>query len=596
MKERQNIDDKYKWSIDDMFKNEEEIEKGFSKIEELIEKVISYRGKLNESVETFFEAIDSKVALDKSVENLFTYTRMKMDEDNRISQNQSRHAKALSYAVKSEEAQAYIYPEIQDFKEDYVKRIFSNDRGKEVQFYIEDILRNKKHILSEKEEAILALTGEISNSPSNIFSMLNNADLKFNKILDENDKEVELTKGNFVKFLESQKKSVRKSAFEEMYSTYETHINTIGATLIGSIKKDLFHSKVRNYDSTIHGALFADDVSIDLYDKLIEKVNEKLPVLHKYVDIRKKVMEVDELNIYDLYVPLIKEQFENIEYDQAKDYVLNGLKPLGGEYSKVLNEAFDNNWIDVFENKGKTSGAYSWGTYESKPYVMMNYQNNINNVFTLAHELGHSIHSYYSRKEQNYLNSHYKIFVAEVASTVNESILMNYMVENCESREEKLYLLNYFMEQFRGTVFRQTMFAEFEKIVHERAQNNEDLSVDVFNEIYYGLNKKYFGDNITIDDKIKFEWCRIPHFYSSFYVYKYATGFSSAVDIAKRIGVNENNDLDNYLNFLKSGGSMHPVELLKIAGVDIETGKAIDNALDKFEEILDEFEKLYFEK
>lgn len=595
MKERNQLDSIYKWSIDEMYK-ENQLEKSFVNVENLIEDISAYKGRLMESVEIFFEGMDKKVELDIEVENLYTYTRMKMDEDNRISKNQALHAKALSYAVKSEEAQAYIYPEIQGFSKEYIKNIISHDRGDEVKFFIEDLIRNKGHILSEKEESILALTGEMANVPGNAFSMLNNADLKFGKIKDEEGNEIELTKGNFVKFLESQNKEVRKSAFNELYTNYEKHINTIAATLIGSVKKDLFYTKVRNYESTIQSALFADNVSTDLYDSLIDKINEKLPLLHRYVSLRKRVMNLDKINIYDLYVPMIRNQFENISYDDAKNYVLQGLEPLGQEYRSILNDAFENNWIDVYENNGKTSGAYSWGTYESKPYIMLNYQNNINNVFTLAHELGHSIHSYYSRKSQNYLNSHYKIFVAEVASTVNESILMNYMVNNFDNKDERLYLLNYFMEQFRGTVFRQTMFAEFEKIVHQRAQNNEELSVDVFNSIYYNLNKKYFGDEIEIDDLIKYEWCRIPHFYSSFYVYKYATGFTSAVDIAKRITEKGGQDLEKYLEFLNLGGSKHPVELLRVAGVDIESGKAIDNALDKFEEILEEFEKLYFGK
>ena len=436
------------------------------------------------------------------------------------------------------------------------------------------------------------MAGEVAAAPEHIFRMVNNADMHFPYITDENGQEVELTHGRYIQFMESRDRRVRKQAFEELYRTYGKQKNTIASTLNYSIKKDIFYSRIRNYPSTLERALHADKVPVSVYDNLIKAVEDNMGALHRYVSLRKRALGLDELHMYDLYVPIVQNVEMKVPYDRAKEMIAEGLKPLGERYLNILHEGYESGWIDVLENEGKTSGAYSWGCYDTHPYVLLNYQENINNVFTLAHEMGHAIHTYLSNRNQPYILAGYKIFVAEVASTLNEILLTHHLLNNLEDDQQKAYVLNYYLEQFRGTVYRQTMFAEFERIVHGMAESGEPLTVESLSDVYYKLNLKYYGPDMVVDDEIALEWARIPHFYSSFYVYKYATGFAAAAALAQRILDEGQTAVDRYLNFLSRGGSDYPIELLKDAGVDMTSPEPVNQALKTFSNLLDRMEKL----
>ena len=423
--------------------------------------------------------------------------------------------------------------------------------------------------------------------------MFSFADLEFPEIEDEDGNKVKLTHSNYSLFIKSKNNKVRKDAFEAMYSVYDKYKNTFASMLSGGIKSEIFYAKMRKYECALQASLFQDDISVDVYNNLILAVDENLDALNKYADIKKKFLGLEDIHIYDLYVPLTDKFDMKIPYEKAKEIILNALNPLGEEYLSIIQKAFDEGWIDVYENNGKQGGAYSWGSYDSHPYILMSYKDDLNSLFTLIHELGHSLHSYYSKKTQPYIYSGYKIFVAEVASTLNELLLINYLLENSNSKEERVYLLNYYLEQFRTTVYRQTMFAEFEKITHESVESGNPLTAQDFNDIYLKLNQKYYGKSCIVDEDIALEWARIPHFYSNFYVYKYATGFSAASALSQQI-LNEGQvAVDRYIEFLKSGGSEYPLKQLKSAGVDMEKKESVDKALGVFRDLVEKLEKEY---
>jgi oligoendopeptidase F len=590
---REEIDKKYKWVLEDIYENVDVWEEDFKRIEKSIDDIVQYKGMLKESAEKLLECLKLRDELMSSWEKLFVYARMKKDEDNAVSLYQGLADRSSNLYTKIYAATSFIIPEIIAMEEDVLKKfIDSCDELKIYQHHFNEILRQKEHILSDKEEELLALTSEFSGSSREIFTMFNNADIKFPFIKDEDGEKTELTKGRYIKFLESRDRRVREDAFTALYNTYEKYNNSFAAMLSGSIKSDKFYATARKYNSSLEASLDDDNISTKVYDNLIETVDKNLHLLHRYLKLRKKALKLDELNMYDLYVPIVETPKKEIPYEEALKQVENGLRPLGEEYLKYLKEGFANGWIDVYENQGKTSGAYSWGGYKTHPYVLLNYQGTVNDVFTLAHEMGHALHTYYTNKTQPYIYSEYKIFVAEVASTVNESLLIRYMLNNTNDKTEKAYLLNHYLEQFRGTVFRQTMFAEFEKIVHGKYQNGEALTSETLSQIYLDLNKKYFEPEVRVNEDIGIEWARIPHFYSSFYVYKYATGFSSATAISNMI-LNEGSlAVERYIKFLKGGGSDYPLELLKNAGVDLSTPKPIQDTLDAFEKIVEELENI----
>lgn len=589
--DRNTVDKKHKWQIEKMYATKESIEKDIQKVKEVIAKVKEYKGKLAESKKNLYEAIKLSENASRILQHLYVYAHMKQHEDTRINENQALATKTEMLSTELSMATSYVVPEIISIDDNVLSEYLKSEELAFYDKYIKDILREKPHTLNEREEEILAATSELSSVPENVYDMLAFADMEFPEIEDENGEKVKLTHGNYSLFLKSKNSRVRKDAFEAEYSTYGKYKNTFASTLYGAIKSEIFYAKLRKHKSAIEGSLFSDDISIDVYNNLIAAIDESLPALNKYMELKKKFLGLSEIHMYDLYVPLTENFDMTIPYEEAQDIILNALKPLGEEYLNIINRAFDEGWIDVYENEGKQGGAYSWGSYDSNPYILLNYKNDLNSLFTLIHELGHSVHSYYSRSTQPYIYSSYKIFVAEVASTLNEQLLINYLLEKATSKEERVYLLNYYLEQFRTTVYRQTMFAEFEKLTHQSVESGEPLTAKEFDDLYYKLNEKYYGESCVVDEQIALEWARIPHFYSNFYVYKYATGFSAASALSQQILSEGQTAVNRYINFLKSGGSEYPLKQLKDAGVDMEKKESVEQALSVFSGLVDKLEK-----
>ncbi|GEB32780.1 oligoendopeptidase F [Brevibacillus parabrevis] len=594
---RSDVPAEYKWRLEDIYPTDADWEKDVQKAKQLTEQVAALKGTLAQSGEQLLAALTLQDELTKTLDTVYVYARMRRDEDNANSTYQGLTDRATSLSTQVYGALAYIQPEILTIPTDKLEAWINDTEGlAHYRILLDEITRFKPHTLSSEEEALLANMSELASAPSKIFGMLNNADMKFPMITDENGEEVELTKGRYTQFMESKDRRVRKEAFEALYTTYGKFRNTIAASLTSAIKGDVFYARTRKYPSALYAALFADNVDLSVYDNLISTIHEHLPLMHKYIALRKKLLGVDELHMYDLYVPIVPEVDMKIPYDQAVATIKEALHPLGEEYGRVLAEGFSNGWIDVHENEGKTSGAYSWGAFTTHPYVLMNYQDNVNNMFTLAHEMGHALHSYHSNQAQPYTYADYKIFVAEVASTLNEALLMDHLLKTTTDKKQRLYLINYYLEQFRGTVFRQTMFAEFEKIVHAKEEQGEPLTADSLSAIYRELNVAYHGPDMVVDKEVDLEWARIPHFYRNFYVYKYATGFSAATSLSKQILEEGQPAVDRYLEFLKGGSSDYPLNLLKKAGVDMTSPAPVAEALSVFKELLDEMEQLLNEK
>lgn len=592
-KKRAEIDNKYKWNLEAIYSNENLWEEDFLTVRKLVAEIVALQGTMAQSAEALLKIMQLSDELGRKSEKLYVYARMRRDENNANSVYQGLFDRAESLSVEVSSATAFIVPEILTIPEENLKTFLQQNQ--ELAIYkhsFDEILRQKEHILSAQEERLLAMAADLSMASHNIFTMLNNADIKFPVIRDEEGNEVELTKGRYGSFMESSHRQVREDAFKALYGSYRKLINTLGASLNSSVKKDIFYARARNYPSALEASLDGDNVSPQVYNRLIEAVHDNMEPMYRYMKIRKKLLGLDELHMYDIYTPLVKEYKLKVPYEQAQQTILKALKPLGDEYLTLLQEGFRSSWIDVYENEGKTSGAYSWGTYDTNPYVLMNYDDKLDDMFTLAHEMGHSLHSYYSNHNQPYVNAQYPIFLAEVASTVNESLLIDYLLANSQDKQEKIYLINHYLEQFRGTVYRQTMFAEFEKIIHERAEQGEAQTTELLASIYRDLNKVYYGPDVILDEEIDLEWARIPHFYSAFYVYKYATGFSAATAIKEAISQEGQPAVQRYLEFLKSGGSDYPIQLLQKAGVDLTTPEPVDDALQYFAKLLGELENL----
>lgn len=593
LKTRSEIPEQYKWHLEDIFPSDQAWEEEFLKAEKLLQRAESFQGHLGDSAEALLTCFDWMDEVGQSVGEIYTYARMRRDEDNRNAHYQALTDRAGALSVRVGSALAFIVPEIlalpagrlQEFRE-------ANEKMALYDHALEDILRKREHVLSSQEEKLLAEMGEIAEGPSTIFGMANNADLKFPSIKNEQNEEIELTKGNYIQFMESENRRVRQEAFETLYGTYQKQINTWAAILNSNIKGDVFFAKARRYPSAIEASLHDDKVPIGVYDALIDTVREFLPEMHRYVKLRKKALGLDELHMYDIYVPIVSEAKMTIPYQEAVAMCREGLKPLGADYGKVLEEGFTSHWIDVYENQGKTSGAYSWGTYRSHPYVLLNHQDTLDSMFTIAHEMGHSLHTYFSNRTQPHIYAGYKIFVAEVASTLNEALVMDHLLKTTEDPKLLAYLLNHYLEQFRGTVFRQTMFAEFEKQTHALVEQGEALTAELLSSTYLKLNEDYYGPDVVMDPQIAMEWARIPHFYNAFYVYKYATGFSAATALARKILDEGEPAVERYLKFLSSGSSDYPIELLRKAGVDMETPVPVREALQVFTSLLNRLEAL----
>lgn len=590
---RSEIAEADKWALEDLFLTDADWEAAVKQLEEQLAQLKGYAGKVSASADALYAYLTLADETENLFEKVLVYSNEKMHEDMGNSTYQGYAAQAQAAATRLSAAEAFFEPELLAMEESRLQGFLKEDpKLEKYRLLIDRIWRRKEHTLSAAGEEILAKTYEMATAPDDIFSMFNDADAKFGTIRDENGKEVELTHGRFGGFMESSDRRVRKEAFEALYQTYDQFKNTLAATYSANVKKAKFYADVRKYPSALAAALAPGNIPTEVYDNLIETVHRFLPAMYRYVALRKRTLGVEELHMYDVYVPLVADQTKKILFAEAKEIVKRGLAPMGEEYVSHLEEGFDHRWIDVYENRGKRSGAYSWGAYGTHPYVLLNYQGKLDDVFTLAHEMGHALHSWYSNANQPYVYSGYLIFVAEVASTCNESLLMQYLLKESKDKKEKAYLLNHFIDQFKGTLFRQTMFAEFEKITHEMYAKGESLTAERLCAVYMDLNRKYFGEEMVSDPQIALEWARIPHFYTEFYVYQYATGFSCAIALSKRILEMGEAGVADYMKFLKGGCSKDPIELLKMAGVDISTPKPVEDALQLFEELVSELEEL----
>lgn len=591
-KMRSEMSPEYQWKMTDLFAEDSLWEKELELLATKVEGYKEYEGTLKDSAKQLLSFLQFEDEVGQMTERVYVYANQMLHQDMTQGKYQDYVGKAQRVCVELSAASAFAVPEILKIEPECMQAFIQEEPGlKLYETLLQRILRKKEHCLSEQEEKILAQVGEISTAASDIYDMFHDADASFGTISYEG-KEVEVTNGNYITFMESPDREVRKSAFHAMYRTFVEYRNTLGAMYAANAKQLKFYAQVRNYPSALEMKLSDSRIPTSVYDNLIEAVHEALPVMYRYVALRKKRLKVDELHMYDVYAMITDDFKMEVPYEQAKEIVLEGLAPMGEEYLSHLREGFENHWIDVYENKGKRSGAYSWGAYGTHPYVLLNYQDTLNQVFTLAHEMGHALHSYYSDKTQPYVYAGYKIFVAEVASTCNESLLIRHLLKHCTDKQEKIYLLNYFIDQFKGTMFRQTMFAEFEKITHEMCGRGETLNADSISKVYYELNEKYFGEEMVSDPEIAMEWARIPHFYTPFYVYQYATGFAAAIALSGRILEQGEEAVKDYMKFLTGGCSKEPIELLKLAGVDMTSKEPVKQALTMFEALVNELEVL----
>ena len=590
---REELEEKNTWKLEDIYPTDEDWEKDFEKFSALPEKVTAYKGRLSESADTLlgFMKLGDDIAV--LADSLGNYAQRRSDEDTRNTKYQAMTARLMNAYVALNSAGSFETPELIAIGDDRLEGFFKE--CPELETYrrpLETVRRRKAHVLSDAEERLLALAGDMGNAPENIFSMFSDADLKFPDALDKDGKAHQVTHGSYIPLVQSADRVLRKNAFESMYHTYDSFKNTCASTLSAQVKALAFYSQARHYGSALESALDANEIPTEVYRNLIEAVHENMQYMYDYAALRKELMGLDELHMYDLYTPIISDFDMKITFEEAKDTVLKALSVMGDEYISILKKGFDERWIDVYENVGKTSGAYSAGA-RVHPYVLLNHKDTLNCMFTLAHEMGHAIHSYYSNKYQPVCTSDYKIFVAEVASTCNEALLMQYLLKHTDDKREKAYLINYFLEQFRTTLYRQTMFAEFELKINEMYANGEALTAESLNALYRSLNELYFGDGVVIDSEIDLEWARIPHFYYDFYVYQYATGYSAAIALSQRILREGEPAVKDYIgNFLKGGCSADPISLLRGAGVDMASPQPVRDALSLFGDLIGQMRDL----
>lgn len=590
---REEINQEYCWKLEDIFDTDEAWRKEYQELQKGLELLRGFQGMAVRGPERLFTVLETLGNIEQRFERVYVYANQKYHQDTGNQKYQEMSGKAAALSVALSDAAAFLEPEIltleatrlEEWLEEYEPLRFYRR-------YLGEIMRRKPHVLSRELEGVLAKAKELGNSPQQIFMAFNNADIDFGTIQNEAGEETALTNGRYTSFMESENREVRRAAFQRLYQVYGKHKNMLAATFEANLKQARFFSSMRQYPSPLEEALDGGNIPAAVYTELIRAVHEKLPAMYRYVRLRKRLLGTEELHMYDVYTPLVKGAEKKYSFEDAKTLVKEGLAVLGEDYGKILEEGFQNRWIDVYENRGKRSGAYSWGAYGTHPYVLLNFSGNLNSVFTLAHEMGHAIHSYYSDHAQPYIYAGYRIFVAEVASTVNEFLLISDLIRKADSRREKAYLVNYLLEQFRGTLYRQTMFAEFEKMAHERLAEEGSLSAGTLCSMYGELNRQYFGPDMVQDPEIDLEWARIPHFYTPFYVYQYATGFSAAIAIGRKILKGEKDSVEHYKEFLRGGCSMDPIDLLKLCGVDMTEKKTVEEALEVFESCVRELEEL----
>ncbi len=590
---RNDVPADYKWNLEAVYAEDTLWENDLEAITPLLESTVEFKGRLGESAPVLVEALQARDRLFESMERIYAYARMRRDEDTTNSHYQALEDRARAQWTRVSEALSFFSPELLQVGEEKVKGFINEHEP--LQIYrqqFDELFREKEHMLSEAEEALLAGAGEIAAGPGLIFEMMTDADMKYGTITNEDGEEVVLTQGNYVRYIRSKDRSVRKNAFYTFHKAFAQNRNTLASCYSTQVKSDIFYSRARKYGSSLEAALFGINIPVAVYDGLISAVHENLPLLHRYMELRRRLLDVDKLHMYDLHVPLIPEADNKIPFGEATEIVTKAFTPMGDKYLSGVKEGFSSRWTDVYETPNKSSGAYSWGVYGVHPFMLLNYQDTLYDVFTLAHEMGHSMHTYYSYENQPYIYHNYTLFVAEVASTLNEELLSHHLLNSTDDRSVKLAVINHSLEQVRTTLYRQTMFAEFEKIAHERAEAGEALTAELLSSIHYDLNRKYHGESVEVEQEIEIEWARISHFYRSFYVYQYATGISAAVALSQKILSEGQPAVDRYLNFLSGGGSDYSINLLKNAGVDVTTPKPVNQALQQFGRNLDELERL----
>ena len=593
VKDRKDIDVKDTWNLESIYANNELWEEDYAALEKDAAEFAKLKGAIEADVSKIPAVLDAYYGLHRRLSKLSVYARMRFDQDTADSTYQTMAAKIGSLGVKIGAASAFVEPEILSYSKEQLEAAEKeNERTAYYGRKIEEMLRGQEHTLDAEKEELLAAAGDMAEAPDDIFSVLMNADMKYPDIVLEDGTHLPLTNSTYISYMESPDRAVREGAFKTLYGQIASLKNTFAAIYRGNLKQAKFYAQSRKYSSARAMYLADSNVPESVYDNLLSAVHEALPMMYRYVAVRKKVLGVDKLHMYDVYTPIVAAQNQTYEFEQAKQMVLEALKPMGEDYLSHAREGLENRWIDIYPNKGKKGGAYSWGCYDSQPFILLNYTKNLDSVFTLIHEMGHSIHSYYSRTAQDYAYSDYKIFVAEVASTCNECLLMHDLLEKTTDKEQRKYLLNHYLDSFKGTLFRQTMFAEFEKNTHEYCAQGKPLTAEALSQMYLELNQKYFGPDMEKDEEIAYEWMRIPHFYTPFYVYQYATGYSAAVALSAKILKEGKPAVDAYMSFLKGGESKDPIDLLKMAGVDMTTEKPVADALALFGDLVTELEAL----
>lgn len=593
VKDRKDIDVKDTWNLESIYANNELWEEDYAALEKDAAEFAKLKGAIEADVSKISAVLDAYYGLHRRLSKLSVYARMRFDQDTTDSTYQTMSAKIGSLGVKIGAASAFVEPEILSYSKEQLEAAEKeNERTAYYGRKIEEMLRGQEHTLDAEKEELLAAAGDMAEAPDDIFSVLMNADMKYPDIVLEDGTHLPLTNSTYISYMESPDRAVREGAFKTLYGQIASLKNTFAAIYRGNLKQAKFYAQSRKYSSARAMYLADSNVPESVYDNLLSAVHEALPMMYRYVAVRKKVLGVDKLHMYDVYTPIVAAQNQTYEFEQAKQMVLEALKPMGEDYLSHAREGLENRWIDIYPNKGRKGGAYSWGCYDSQPFILLNYTKNLDSVFTLIHEMGHSIHSYYSRTAQDYAYSDYKIFVAEVASTCNECLLMHDLLEKTTDKEQRKYLLNHYLDSFKGTLFRQTMFAEFEKNAHDYCAQGKPLTAEALSQMYLELNQKYFGPDMEKDEEIAYEWMRIPHFYTPFYVYQYATGYSAAVALSAKILKEGKPAVDAYMSFLKGGESKDPIDLLKMAGVDMTTEKPVADALALFGELVTELETL----
>ncbi|EXJ22886.1 Oligoendopeptidase F [Alkalibacterium sp. AK22] len=589
---REDVSNELTWDLTTIYASDEKWEEDFERLKQDAADVTRFKGRLNEGARIFQEALEAVLGLSRKISSLYVYAHLKNDQDTGNSTYQAMNDKARYMIAQAQEATSWFEPEVIELSESVLKSYFNHNKELEIyRHYIEQMTANKEHVLSSEMEALLAGASEIFNSSTQTFSVLNNADLKFPEVKNDKGETVQLSHGMFGELMESTDRSVREQAFKKMYAVYKDFKNTFASTLASTVKNHNYLAKVHNYSSARESALSNNHIPETVHDTLIQVVNDHLPLLHRYMALRKQVLELDELHMYDLYTPITGEASLKYSYNEAKSKTYEGLQPLGDEYKAVLDQAFNDRWIDVVENQGKRSGAYSSGTYDTNPFILLNWHDSLNHLYTLVHELGHSAHSYFTRDTQPYVYGNYSIFLAEIASTTNENLLTDYLLKTTENPKARAYVLSHYLDGFKGTVFRQTQFAEFEHLMHVEADKGTPLTADYLSKQYQQINSKYYGDSVEKDEEIQYEWARIPHFYYNYYVYQYSTGFCAATALADAMIKEEDGALDAYLTYLKAGSSDFPIQVMQKAGVDMTSRDYLLRAMAVFEERVDELEK-----